>query len=290
PRPAPGTPSREGSTISGPPARRPPDRLCRSSSGPSVDLLEDLVPPAREQPFRQPDAEPMRIAHRAFERVTHQATPIHPGNERAQRHDAVRDRGVRRNGDLTPAFQSLQEGPLGCHRRPGWMVIQPGDHLPHESVIRAAFERQGPLPDGRQADVRRQVFGHALAPTQPLDARRREDDPVILAGLEFPQPGVEVAPQDLDGQIGAVVQELCLAAQTAGPNPGTRREPLQGHLGERDEDIPWIVPFRNRQDLQLGGQTRRDILHDVARQYKLAAQYSHLYIFVKLILAPLYWL
>ena len=68
------------------------------------------------------------------------------------------------------------------------------------------------------------------------------------------------------------MQELGLASQAAGPDPGPRHEPLQGHVVERDEDIPWIFPFRNRQNLQTTRQMRRDILHAVHGQIDLAAQ------------------
>src|SRR2546422_4257344 len=49
--------------------------------------------------------------------------------------------------------------------------------------------------------------------------------------------GIQVAAQDLDGQIGAVVQELRLASQAAGPDPGSRHEPLEGRSEEHTSEL-----------------------------------------------------
>ncbi len=81
------------------------------------------------------------------------------------------------------------------------------------AVVEAAFDAYCALADGGQRDFRRQRLTNARLQLQTLQSGGRQNNSVILAGVEFRQARSDVAAQRADHQIRAAFANLALTAQ-----------------------------------------------------------------------------
>src|SRR6185295_4599646 len=102
--------------------------------------------------------------------------------------------------------------------------------LPRAGVVLAGLEPQGALTDGGQGDLERQAFADPAAVAEALQARRRQDEGVVLAGVELLQARVHVPAKGGDLQVGPTVEELTDAAQGRRPHPRALRQVVEPAL------------------------------------------------------------
>jgi hypothetical protein len=76
------------------------------------------------------------------------------------------------------------------------------------------------LPDCRKTDLKGDIFCDPVQPSHPLEACCCQNDAVQAFLGKFSNPGVEIPPQLDHLKILPKMEELCLAAETAGADPG----------------------------------------------------------------------
>jgi hypothetical protein len=92
---------------------------------------------------------------------------------------------------------------------------------------RRGIRWRGTLPHGRQAFFRIERRRDSARETQPLQPGCREDDRVVLPGVELAQPRVDVAAQRQHLKQRVALAELRLAAQTRRTDAGTAGSPAR---------------------------------------------------------------
>lgn len=83
---------------------------------------------------------------------------------------------IRGNGDLTPAPQPRQEGPLCGDRHGTWSVIQCANQIMHSPVFRPDLHPEGPLADRGEADRYRKNLGDLSLPSETVDSSCRNNE------------------------------------------------------------------------------------------------------------------
>ena len=89
--------------------------------------------------------------------------------------------------------------------------------LPQPILAGAAFDRQRALADRRQHDLGRQDLAREPGLAEPCEAAQRQHDRVEFARRQLIEPGVDIAADRHDRQIGAQPQQLGLTPQEAVP-------------------------------------------------------------------------
>ena len=99
--------------------------------------------------------------------------------------------------------------------------------------------------------------------TQALEAGGGEQDGVVLAFLKLAQASVDVAAQGVDIQVRIDRAQLRLAAQTGSADAGAGRKIAQTRVLARNESVPRVLPLRDGDQLETGGQVHGHILDRV---------------------------
>src|SRR3990172_2151103 len=130
-------------------------------------------------------------------------------------------------------------------------------------VIHPAFYAERALADGRQADLGRNIFTHVCVKTQTLEARRREDNGVVLPFFQLSQPRVDISPELMDHKVGPQVHELRLSPETARADVGALGQVLEREVMQRDQRVSRVLTLCNGAEMQTVGKERRHVLHTV---------------------------
>lgn len=123
---------------------------------------------------------------------------------------AVFDTGERAHGDLASAMERPKQRALGNDSRACFRVIKRGQQFLSFTILQPAFHRDGALAHGRHAHFGRKNFGNALAESQAVQPRFRNDDRLVLAAFHFAEARVHVAAQIAQIQVGTKVPQLGL--------------------------------------------------------------------------------
>ena len=143
-----------------------------------------------------------------------------------------------------------------------------GDHV---GPVLAALDREGSLPRGGQHLQRVDELAHLVEAPEPGQARTGQDDRVVPAVVDQPQPGVDVAADRLDAQAEAERGELRGAARGAGADDRAGGQLTEGEPVAGDERVAGVLAHRDRRDDQAGLGCDRQVLERVHREVDLAA-------------------
>src|SRR5690606_36188390 len=117
------------------------------------------------------------------------------------------------NRYLAAAVEVAVRRALGAHPQGAVQIVHGLQQGVQFDVVAAAFNADGALPTGGQAQFRGNAAADALVEAQALEPGRGEDDGVVFTSIEFRQPGVDVAAPEADLQIRAPGHQLGLTAE-----------------------------------------------------------------------------
>ena len=120
---------------------------------------------------------------------------------------------------------------------------------------------QGALARRGQEGVQRQLLADVFGHPQPGHAGNRQQNGVEIPLGGAAQPGVDIAPQHLDLQVGAQGQGLGLTAQAGGAQPGAEGQGVETVEVAADEGVARVLAFRDGGDAQALGLFGRHVLH-----------------------------
>ncbi len=126
----------------------------------------------------------------------------------------------------------------------------------------------------------------ALAQPQALESGGGEHDGVGFAGVQLGQPGVDVAAQQPDLQVGPAVLELGLAAQAGGADPGAAGQVVEAGVAVRDQGVAGVLPLGKGGERQAGRLGGGHVLQRVDGAVDLAVQQGGLDLLGEQGLAP----
>src|ERR1700693_2766420 len=86
---------------------------------------------------------------------------------------------------------------LGGNRNTRGLMFQSMRDAMRLALIVARLDGQRALPDGRNHDVHRNQLRDAIRPSQAPQARRRENNGIVLSFVELPNPRVYITTQSL---------------------------------------------------------------------------------------------
>ena len=110
------------------------------------------------------------------------------------------------------------------------------------------------MSSGGAHDFRGDDLLDQLRFAETIQARRGEDNGVVISLLEFAQPGVHVAAQGINVEIGANGLELRLAAQAGGPDARSFRKFLKACIVAGAKGITRVLPLGDRCDFESFGK------------------------------------
>ncbi len=107
---------------------------------------------------------------------------------------------------MAATIQAFVQRALGDHPVSGVDMVQWRQQCMNLNVGTAALDAHRALTTCRQAVIDADGGGDAVLEAQTDQARRGEDDGVVLAGIQLRQAGVDVAAQKADLQVWAARQ------------------------------------------------------------------------------------
>jgi hypothetical protein len=128
--------------------------------------------------------------------------PIRRQDDPAETQAAVLD--LRQSGDwrAAGAVESRQERAFAGHGIERLGVPDRREAFQDRCVVGAAGNRDGALPAGRRKPVEREIIIDAVFETEPLQSCGGEKRRVILALLHLAEPGLHVAAEKRDPEVG----------------------------------------------------------------------------------------
>ncbi len=147
---------------------------------------------------------------------------------------------------------------------------------PHEMLVaRAHLDGERALSRRGRPAVEVEQFRGRVQATDPLEAGGREDDRVeralrILVS-DATEPGVDVAADVDEMQIGPAHRQLSATTRRSGAHRSAGWELLEGHAVTCAQRVAGIGARRDRGDHQSGFGSRRQILVGVDHRIHLAA-------------------
>ena len=105
---------------------------------------------------------------------------------------------------------------------------------------------------------------------EPHEPGGGQHDGVVAAVVELAQPGVEVAAQRLDAQVGAQRAQLHQPAQARRADAGALGQLGERRVARRDEGVARILALEHGGQLEAVGQVHRHVLQRMHRQLRPA--------------------
>ena len=183
-----------------------------------------------------------------------EARAVWPGHEGPEAKGVAEALGMGPEGGLAVASQRLEHPPLGSHAGGRRGVVQAQQQGPGLGVVRAAFDAQRTLSYRGQRDLRGEDLGGPTLEAEAHQAGACQDDGVALAGVDLAQPGVDVAPQRDDLEVGPPGLEGNLAAQAGGTHPRPFRQGVERPVPGGDQDVARVLATGDAGDEQPLGQ------------------------------------
>ena len=159
-----------------------------------------------------------------------------------------------------PATEPREERPLRVDHAPQRGVLDRVQRGERRVVARTALDRDRTLRDLGEHHGGRQTLSDPVAEVETIEGRGRDDD--RIEGRRLPEPGVHVAPQLGEPEIGAQPGELRSSAHRAGRHDGPGGECIERRA---DEGVAWVPALGHcREDETVEGR-RREVLRRVDR-------------------------
>ena len=141
--------------------------------------------------------------------------------------------------------------------------------LTQRGIVFTHLQAQGALASGRQHLRRLEAGSDALTQTQPHQACSGQHDGVKATVVELAQPGVQVAAQGLDAQVGPRRQQLHHAAQAAGADHRALGQGIDTGKVVGDKRVARILSLPHRRQHKTRRQLHGHVLQRVHGQMSL---------------------
>jgi phage tail protein X len=129
--------------------------------------------------------------------------------------------GIDSQGSVTSAIERGIRLPFRTNLDAGIIVIEHPDNSIDFIIIYAALDSNNTLAHSRQAYIRGYKLPDPGTHSEALKAGYSEDNGIKLPGIQLANPGVDVAAQVLQFQVGITRPDLALPPETAGSNHST---------------------------------------------------------------------
>src|SRR5690606_18252317 len=197
------------------------------------------------------------FGHGAADFRTQYGTAVDAADQPAQPQLVAAAFGITGDGHLTTALQATVQRPLGQHTAGSDVIMQGFNQFLNRTVVivitHAPLNTQRALTTGRQG-----LFGgnkrcNTILHFHAQQAGGGQNNGVELTGIQLAQPGLDVAAQAFDDQIGALLLDLTLAAQAGSAHHRALRQLFNGFIAVGDKgilrvftrtDYPQFQPFR----------------------------------------------
>ena len=151
-------------------------------------------------------------------------------------------------------------------------MVEGGQQGAGGMVVGAAFNADRALAHRRKHLVEGQRDGLGrLGHGEAVQSGHGEQGCVDLAGFELPEPGLHIAANQHDVQIGAPHEKLGLAAQRGAADDRPSAELVDGARVPGDQRIARVFAGQLADDGQAVGQPGRHVLHGMDRHVDGAA-------------------
>ena len=137
-----------------------------------------------------------------------------------------------------------RKGPFRGNTDGRFKMMQKGDEIHHPFIIIADLQPQGALTNGRQHYFRGQKTLGPVGQIHPMQAGRGHNDGLVLAVVEFPEPGIQITPKCFDLKVRPPEKNLGPAAQARCSHHRPARAGLPGRRRNRPPVRPESPPFR----------------------------------------------
>src|SRR2546425_1528190 len=162
-----------------------------------------------------------RLASRPSRGPAHNPAAVERDNNRNQLDRLLVEwRGERADRSLTAAAKRRNQGPLGLERRTGRRIVKARYQATDCVVAFTGFDRHRALARRRHTRGGRQRHRDARGEAKTPQSGSRQNERIILAGVEFSEPRVEVAPDGDESRAGKDARQLRHTTHASGPNSG----------------------------------------------------------------------
>ena len=164
------------------------------STAGALDQGADLGAAGVEEAVGQGAAEALGVVGGAAEAFADQALAVEGGEEALDLEVAGVGRAQQgAGGEGARPAEALEERPLGPEGDPGGAVGEGAEQAEGAGVVLAGLDGQGALAGGRGEGLRVERDGRVAGQAEAAQAGRGQDDRVQLAGVDPPDPAVDVA-------------------------------------------------------------------------------------------------
>ena len=139
---------------------------------------------------------------------------------------------------------------LGIHTDRGGQVIEIGQGVRKLGFVRSDFNANGTLSGGWQELIGGKERLNSGLQTKPVQSGCGQHDARILAFIEFFQPGIKIAAQGFDVEIGAQGLEQNGASQTGCANSGALRQLRKALIVRGDPRIARVLTGQDADQLK----------------------------------------
>ena len=159
---------------------------------------------------------------------------------------------------------------------------QPGILVPDAittQVVAADLDCDRALARRRRDDIGLEAFTDSTGQAKPVEAGAGQDQGVGLTVVEPAQPGIHVAVEGMDSQVGPMSEQESRPARAVGADSGTRRqvvEPPREGVRPDNQGIARISPLEIGADLEMVVDIRRQVLGTVDGNVHPAMEQRHL--------------
>ena len=183
-------------------------------------------------------------------------------------HDRAEDQCVRSHlrtradGGRAPRLECCEQRAFGCCRDARLGVfdgLQSTSEQLIGQVFRADLNCERTLSRCGRRIIQRESLGHRFRSPDSREASCREHDGIEIL-LDAFQPGVDVAADVVNDEVGASCQDLRGAARGSGTHPKPGRSLCQGDVAACAPGVTWICPQWHSTHRDPGGRPRRQVL------------------------------
>ena len=160
------------------------------------------------------------------------------------------------------------------------------EQLGHPIVLGAPLDPDGALGHGGAHPVRRDGGARYLLHPQPVQAGHGEEGRVGHPVAQLAHPGLHVAAELHQLQVGAAMRQLRPAAQRRGADRRALGQRVEAAAVEGDEGVAHVLARQVDAQHQPLGLARRHVLHRMHRQVDAARQQALLDLAGEEALAP----
>ncbi len=167
--------------------------------------------------------------------------------------------GISADGNLASSAQFGEHGSLGSHREAGPRIVE-GKRSFESFAFFESFDGEGALGYGGANDVGAEDFADDVSPAESAKPGGGEDYGIVVPAFHFGDPGIDVAADVLDIEVGADAAKLGDAAEGTGAD---RCPELDVAQLAADDGVAGVGALRHGGEGEAFGELGREILQAV---------------------------